>query len=208
MRAIVLVCTLAATGVLLLAGCKTAPTSTEAKATQETEVQNTIRLAKTTDPGLQSFFDKSAGYAVFPNVGAGAYVVGGAYGKGQVFQNGQFIGYTSLTQANVGLQLGGQSYSELIFFQTPEVLDKFKTGNFSFTGEVSAVALTTGAAARTNFQNGVAVFTIKSTGLMFSAAVGGQKFSFQPAGTATASATATTPASSTISATQPAGAPR
>jgi lipid-binding SYLF domain-containing protein len=203
MRAIALVCTIAA-GVFLLAGCSTAPTSAKATTSLETEVQSTIRVAKTTDPGLQSFFDKSAGYAIFPSVGAGAAVVGGAFGRGQLFQNGQFVGYVSLTQATVGFSLGGQSYSELIFLQTPEIVDRFKTGNFAFTAGVSAVALTTGAAARTDFQNGVAVFTMRPTGLMFSAAIGGQKFSFQPAGTATASATATTPAATT----QPASAPR
>jgi lipid-binding SYLF domain-containing protein len=204
MRAIALVCTLAAAGVLLLAGCSTAPKSAKAETSLEAEVQSTIRVAKTTDPGLQSFFDRSAGYAVFPSVGAGAAVVGGAFGRGQLFQSGQFVGYVSLTQATVGFSLGGQSYSELIFLQTPEIVNRFKTGNFSFGAGVSAVALTTGAAARADFQNGVAVFTMRPTGLMFSAAIGGQKFSFQPAGTATASATATAPAATT----QPASASR
>ena len=206
MRAIALVCTLAAASALLLAGCETAPKTPQASASLNTEVQSTVRVAKSTDPGLQSFFDKSAGYAVFPSVGSGAAVVGGAFGRGQVFQNGQFVGYASLTQGTVGLSLGGQSYSELIFFQTPEILDRFKTGNLSFTAETSAVALTAGASAKANFQNGVAVFTMRSTGLMFSAAVGGQKFSFEPAGTATASATATAPAPA--ASTQPASAPR
>jgi hypothetical protein len=204
MRAIALVCTIAAAGALLLAGCETAPKTAQAKTTLESEVQNTIRVAKTTDPGLQSFFDRSAGYAVFPRVGAGAAVVGGSFGRGQVFENGRLVGYATLTQATVGLSLGGQQYSELIFFQTPEVLNNFKTGNLSLTAETSAVALTAGASAKANFSNGVAVFTMQPTGLMFSAAVGGQKFSFEPTA---AAATATTTATTTP-ATQPAGAPR
>jgi hypothetical protein len=195
----------AAAGALLLAGCETAPQTAQARTTLDSEVQNTIRVAKTTDPGLQSFFDSSAGYAVFPRVGAGAAVVGGAFGRGQVFERGRLIGYATLTQATVGLSLGGQEYSELIFFQTPEVLNNFRTGNLSLTAEASGVALTTGASAKANFQNGVAVFTMQPGGLMFSAAVGGQKFNFEPTGTAAASATATAPAPTT---TQPAGAPR
>jgi hypothetical protein len=188
MKAIGLACAVAAVGLLCLTGCQTAPKTAQAETSLETQVQGTIRTAMQQDPSLQQFFDRSAGYAVFPSVGAGAAVVGGAFGRGQVFQNGQFVGYTTLTQATVGLSLGGQQYSELIFFQTQDILNKFKTGQFGFTAEASAVALTTGAAAQTSFRNGVAVFTMSQGGLMFSAAVGGQKFSFSPAGTATASA--------------------
>ncbi len=205
MRAIALVCTLAAASALLLAGCETAPKSPQAKTTLDTEVQNTIRVAKTTDPGLQSFFDKSAGYAVFPRIGSGAAVVGGAFGRGELFQNGQFVGHCSMTQASVGLSLGGQEYSEIVFFETPEALNNFKGGNFALGAETTAVALTTGAAAKASFSNGVAVFTMRPAGLMFSAAVAGQKFAFEPAGMATTSATATTPASTT---TRPAAAPK
>jgi lipid-binding SYLF domain-containing protein len=200
------VCTVAAAGALLLAGCETAPKTTEARATLDSEVQNTIRVARTTDPGLQSFFDKSAGYAVFPRIGSGAAVVGGAFGRGQLFQNGQLVGYCTMTQGSVGLSLGGQEYSEIIFFETPEALNNFKGGNYALGTEATAVALTTGAAAKASFTNGVAVFTMRPAGLMFSAAVAGQKFAFEPIGTATASTTATAPASTTT--TQPASAPR
>lgn len=205
MRAIALVCTLAAASALLLAGCETAPKSPQARTTLDSEVQNTVRVAKTTDPGLQSFFDKSAGYAVFPRIGSGAAVVGAAFGRGEVFQNGQFIGYATLNQASIGASLGGQEYSEIIFFETAEALNNFKGGNFALAAETTAVALTTGASAKASFSNGVAVFTMRPTGLMFSAAVAGQKFAFESAGRATTSATATAPASTT---TQPASAPR
>jgi len=186
MKAIGLAFAIAAVGALCLTGCETAPKSTQGRASLDTEVQSTIRTALQQDPGLQSFFDKSAGYAVFPRVGKGAFVAGGAFGRGELFQNKQFVGYCTLTQATVGLQAGGQEYSELVFLQTPENVNDFKAGSFALTGEASAVALTTGAAAKTNFTNGVAVFTMQPTGLMLAAAVGGQKFSFEPAGTTTA----------------------
>jgi len=204
MRVIALVCTLAAAGALLLGGCSTAPKTAQETETLDTAVQNTIRMARTTDPGLQSFFDKSAGYAVFPRIGSGAAIVGAAFGRGEVFEKGQLVGYATLNQASVGLSLGGQEYSEIIFFETPEALNNFKSGNYALAAETTAVALTTGAAAKASFSNGVAVFTMRPTGLMFSAAVAGQKFNFQPAGTTTTAATTT----STTPATQPAGARR
>jgi lipid-binding SYLF domain-containing protein len=181
MKAIGLAFAIAAVGALCLTGCETAPKSTQQRASLDTEVQSTIQTALHQDPGLRGFMDKSAGYAVFPRVGAGAFVAGGAFGRGELFQNGQFVGYCTMTQGSVGFQAGGEQYSELIFFQTPEALNSFKGGNFALTAETSAVALTTGASAKANFTNGVAVFTMKPTGLMFSAAVGGQKFSYEPA---------------------------
>jgi lipid-binding SYLF domain-containing protein len=183
MKAIGLAFAIAAVSALCLTGCETAPKSTQGKATLDTEVQSTIRTALQQDPGLQGFIDKSAGYAVFPSVGKGAFVAGGAFGRGELFEKGQFVGYCTLTQATVGLSAGGEAYTELVFLETPEALTRFKTGNFALTGETSAVALTTGASAKTNFTNGVAVFTMQPTGLMFSAAVGGQKFSFEAATT-------------------------
>ncbi len=186
MKTIGLAFAMAAVSVLCLTGCETAPKSTQERTSLDTEVQSTIRIALQQDPGLQSFLDKSAGYAVFPSVGKGAFVAGGAFGRGELFQNKQFVGYCTLTQASIGLQAGGEAYSELVFLQTPENVNAFKAGNFALTGDVTAVALTTGASAKTNFTNGVAVFTMQPTGLMVAAAVGGQKFSFEPVGTTTA----------------------
>jgi lipid-binding SYLF domain-containing protein len=186
MKAIGLAFALLAVGALCLTGCETAPKSTQGRASLDTEVQNTIQTALNQDPGLQEFFDKSAGYAVFPRVGKGAFVAGGAFGRGELFENKQLVGYCTLTQASVGFQAGGEQYSELIFLQTPANVNAFKAGSLSLTGEATAVALTAGASAKTNFSNGVAVFTMQPTGLMVAAAVGGQKFSFEPVGTTTA----------------------
>ncbi|MCU0914954.1 MAG: hypothetical protein MUC88_10370 [Planctomycetes bacterium] len=167
-------------GALLLSGCSTTPKS-EAQQTQlATKTQSAVDRAKQADPGLQKFFDSAAGYTVFPSVGKGGIGVGGAYGRGEVFEGGQLAGYSTLTQASIGLQLGGQAYTELIFFEDKTALDRFKAGNFAFAAQVSAVALKSGVSANAKYTNGVAVFTMGEKGLMYEASVGGQKFSFEP----------------------------
>jgi len=138
----------------------------------------TISKFKTEDPTLDRFFQSAAGYAVFPNVGKGAIGVGGAYGKGVVYENGSVVGYTSLSQGTIGLQLGGQAYSEIIFFESAASLSNFKYGNMEFSAQASAVAATAGASADADFEEGVAVFTMAKGGLMYEASIGGQKFSY------------------------------
>lgn len=180
MRTHGLTCVLLAIGVCCLIGCSTAPKSTEQRAELSSEVQAALEAAKGTDPGLERFFDTAAGYAVFPTVGKGAVGVGGAYGRGQLFQNDQLVGYCSLTQASIGLALGGQSYTEIIFFEDQEALDRFKSDDYTFAAQASAVALKSGASANARYSDGVAVFTMGEAGLMVEASVGGQKFSFDP----------------------------
>jgi lipid-binding SYLF domain-containing protein len=192
MRAIAWVSIVAIAGALCLTGCSTAPKTVEGRADLDQSVRHTIDVARQTDPGIQGFIDKSAGYAVFPTVGKGAVVVGGAFGRGELIQGGKMIGYCTLTQAAVGASLGGQSYSELVFFETPTALDNFKSGDYTFAAQVSAVAIKSGASANAKYADGVAVFTLGEEGLMVEASVGGQKFSFQPV--AVAQATPTQPA--------------
>ena len=182
MRTIVWVCALASVGVLLLSGCSTAPKSVAGRENLDTEVQAAIQTARNTDPGLQKFFDTSAGYAVFPSVGKGAIGVGGAYGRGELFQGGQKVGYCTLTQASIGLALGGQEYTEIIFFETPESVNKFKAGDLTFAAQASAVALKSGAAANAKYSDNVLVFALGQAGLMVEASIGGQKFNYQPLG--------------------------
>jgi lipid-binding SYLF domain-containing protein len=134
-----------------------------------------------TDPSIQKFVDESAGYAVFPSVGKGGLVVGGAHGKGLVFEKGGAVaGQATMSQATIGAQAGGQSFSEIIFFETPEALSDFKTGKFEMRADVSAVVAAQGAAKTADYKHGVAVFTLPKKGLMVQAAVGGQKFKFEP----------------------------
>jgi lipid-binding SYLF domain-containing protein len=146
------------------------------------EAQETVAVFKKADPGLSRFFDNAVGYAVFPTVGKGAVGVGGAAGSGVVFEKGKAIGKASLTQVTVGAQLGGQSYSEVIFFETEPALTDFKNGTFALAAQASAVAAAKDASANAKYEKGVAVFTTGKGGLMFEASVGGQKFAFEPFG--------------------------
>lgn len=139
-----------------------------------------VAAFKNRDPGMQVFFDKAHGYAIFPTVGKGGIGVGGAYGKGEVYEKGRLVGHSSLTQLTIGFQLGGQAYSEIIFFKDKATLEDFKSGNFEFSAQASAVAATAGASADADYSNGVAIFTMAKGGLMYEASVGGQKFSFTP----------------------------
>lgn len=144
------------------------------------DVQKAIIEIKKVDPGIQAFLDHSAAYAVFPSVGKGGFVVGGAYGKGLVIVGDRVEGYTTLTQASVGLQLGGQKYSQFIFFKDEIALGNFKRGNMEFGATASAVAITAGASADTSYDKGVAVFTHAAGGLMVEGSISGQKFTYEP----------------------------
>ncbi len=144
------------------------------------EVQETIALFQKTDPGLKKFFNKSKGYAVFPGIGKGAFGVGAAHGNGLVYEKGKLIGETSMTQVTIGFQLGGQSYAEVIFFDSEPALSDFKESKLAFSAQVSAVAAAEGASANAKYQQGVAVFTLAKGGLMYEASIGGQKFKFKP----------------------------
>ena len=149
-----------------------------------------------------SFFNDCYGYAVFPTIGKGGLVVGGAHGKGRVYEHGKHVGDTSMTQLSVGLQAGGQAYSMIIFFQDERAFKEFTRENFEFGADVSAVAITaaasgqvgtTGASAGAsggkkdattagNYYKALAVFTIAKGGAMVQAAVAGQKFTYKPKG--------------------------
>jgi lipid-binding SYLF domain-containing protein len=144
--------------------------------------RDTLSSFLKTDPGLSKFVQNSAGYAVFPSIGKGAIGIGGAHGDGILFERGKAIGKASMTQISVGLQLGGQTYSEIIFFQTPEALAAVKEGNFSLSAQASAVALKSGVSSNARYKDQVAVFTQAQGGLMYEASIGGQKFKFEPFG--------------------------
>jgi len=129
---------------------------------------------------MQSLFDNSAGYVIFPNVGKGAIGVGGAAGNGILYENGNPVGRASMKQVNVGFQFGGKAYREVIFFENQAALDRFKQNKFEFDAQASAVAANVGASANVKYRNGVMVFTQEKGGLMYEASVGGQKFEYSP----------------------------
>ena len=166
-----------AIGVSVVAALLT--TTLPADAQSEKDVQEVIREFEKGDPGMKGWFADAHGYAVFPSVGKGAIGVGGAHGKGLVYERGVLIGKTSLTAVSIGVQLGGQAFREVIFFKDKTALDDFTRGHFEFAAEVSAVALKEGASADLGYNTGVAVMTATKGGLMYEASVGGQKFSFE-----------------------------
>lgn len=153
-------------------------------------------------PAVEPFFENAYGYALFPTIGKAGIGIGGAYGEGKVFRGGEITGTSSIVKLSIGWQLGGQAFSEIIFFQDQRAYDEFTKGEFAFDAQASAVVVTagvqaqagskgasasatagpaTGAQAKTTYNKGMAVFVHAKGGLMYEAAVGGQKFTFTPA---------------------------
>ena len=160
----------------------------------------TIEIFRQSD-AVKPFFESAYGYAVFPMIGKGGFVVGGAYGTGQVYAKGVATGTTRLVKASIGFQAGGQAFSQIIFFQDKRAYEEFTSGSFEFDAGVSAVAITagvqakagtggatagasagpsTGTQAPTIYRKGMAVFVHATGGLMYEATLGGQKFSYTP----------------------------
>jgi len=150
---------------------------------KDQKIMNDAVKAKQTllkaDSGLERFFNESAGYVIFPNVGKGGFIIGGASGNGVVYENGNAIGMADLKKLNIGLQAGGQAIIEVIFFETDTDLQRFTEGKFEFAAETSAVALKSGIAFNAKYKDGVAVFALPKAGLMADASVGGQKFGYK-----------------------------
>jgi lipid-binding SYLF domain-containing protein len=177
----------------LVAGCSPTPTA------DESQYAETIALFRGAGQSAK-FFDTSYGYAVFPAIGKGGLIVGGAHGSGRVYEKGRHVGDAVMNQVTVGAQLGGQAYREIIFFQDKRAFDEFTSGQFELGAQATAVAITAGASAqastggssagassapaaghastRGGYQNGMAVFTVARGGLMYEASVGGQKFGY------------------------------
>jgi lipid-binding SYLF domain-containing protein len=163
------------------------------------QYSDTIALFKNAGDSA-TFFGNCYGYAVFPSVGQGALVVGGAHGNGHVYEHDKYVGDTSMTQVSVGFQAGGRAYSMIVFFQDQRAFQDFTRGDYEFSADVNAVATTAGASgsvgtsgansgasavksdAKTSgsYYKGMAVFTIVKGGAMFQAAVAGQKFTYAP----------------------------
>lgn len=148
-------------------------------AQSEAKVQEVIKKFEEGDPGMQAWFREAYGYVVFPSVGKGGIGIGGARGKGLVYEQGKLVGRSTLTELTVGFQLGGQAFSEVIFFKDKTAFDDFTRGNFEFGAQVSAVALKAGISADLAYNSGVAVVTATKGGLMYEATIGGQKFSYK-----------------------------
>jgi lipid-binding SYLF domain-containing protein len=185
--------------VVLLASIVAAPVS--AKKREVEDYSKTLADFKKISV-VAPFFDSAVGYAVFPTIGKGGLGVGASHGKGQVYRGGQVIGFTSTTDISIGLQAGGQAYSQIIFFESAEALEEFTAGNFEFAASASAIAVQATAEAKAStegagagasgtktgekaavgatYQNGMAVFTMAKGGLMYAATIAGQKYTYKP----------------------------
>jgi lipid-binding SYLF domain-containing protein len=165
------------------------------------DFSETIQLFKEAGAS-RAFFDKSYGYAVFPGIGKGGFIVGGAHGNGRVYRKGVHVGDVSMTQVNIGFQIGGQGFRQIIFFEDQRAFDEFTNGSFEFGADATAVAITaaagasagtTGASAGASegqkeattagkYYRGMATFVIVKGGAMAGVSVGGQKFNYKPLG--------------------------
>lgn len=163
----------------LMVSCATAPSSSEDKQALITEAATRMQQIKTEYPGVGELVKRGYGYSLFPKVGKGGLGVGAAYGRGVVYEQERHIGYSDLTQGSVGLQAGGQTFSELLVFENKSALDRFKEGRLDFAADASAVVLKTGVATNATFVNGVAVVVSPIGGAMLEAAIGGQQFTYQ-----------------------------
>ncbi len=166
---------------------------------QANEYSDTIKIFKHAGES-RSFFKHSYGYALFPTIGKGGFGIGAAYGEGRVYRHNVYVGDTTTTQISLGFQMGGQAYSQVIFFQDKRAYDNFTSGNFEFGAQASAVAITAGAQASATttgisagssggkndastvgeYYRGMATFTVAKGGLMYEAAITGQKFTYTP----------------------------
>ena len=161
-----------------LTGCRATPETEGERQALRDEGKGAVAEMRGKHPELGQILDDAYGYAIFPSVGKGGLIVGGSYGRGEVYRENQFVGYADITQLTVGAQAGGQEFSELIVFQTEDAFNRFRNDQFALAANASAIALKEGAAVTANFQDGVAVFTMAQAGAMVEAAVGGQKFDF------------------------------
>ena len=163
---------------IVFAGCSTAPRRPESRAVLTAQANEAIAIFKEKDPEIQQFFDKSYGYAVFPRIGKGAFWVGGAYGRGEVYEQGKMVGYCDMKQGTLGFSIGGEFFREIIFFRDKSDLDRFKMEQYTFSAQATAVAVMKGAAAKADYKAGMAVFIMLDKGLMADASVGGQEFKY------------------------------
>ena len=181
--------------VAFLLGAATVSVAAEAE-----DYSKTINVFRDSS-AVAKFFQNSYGYAVFPTIGKAGYVIGGSYGKGQVYRGGSVTGKSTVVEGSIGFQLGAEAFSEIIFFQDKRAYDEFTSGNFEFDANAQAVAITagaqaqagtagasagasagpkTGVQAKTEYVNGMATFIHSKGGLMYEFSVGGQKFTFDP----------------------------
>lgn len=163
-------------------GCSTAPSTAEDRAELSRDAKAALVKFKQINPELYQLYNKSSvGVAVFPTVGEGALGIGYAQGRGVLYENGRLTGYALIQKGSIGFQIGGQAYSEIIFFKDNPSLQDLKRETLEFAAEASAVIVESDVSGSADYDNGVRVFIIDAKGAMVEASVGGQQFSYSPA---------------------------
>ena len=165
----------------LMIGCSATPDTPEARDALADQSQSTMRQFRESDSRTNAFFSNAYGYAVFPKITKGSAGIGGAYGRGVVYKGSQMTGYADVTQGSIGAQLGGMSWSEIVFFQNQWAYDKFTSNEFAASADASWAGPNKGGANTLNYNNGVMIFTMDARGFSASAAVGAQQFEFEAA---------------------------
>ncbi len=163
-----------------MAGCSQSvvPETPQEKTSLVQEAEHTVKWASQVNSEVRYYMARSPAYAVFPQVGKGGLIVGAGYGKGALYEQGHFAGYCDVRQLSVGAQIGGQEYSQIVFFETPLALSRFKNGHAVYHAAVSAVAADASASGGSQYQDGIAVIVLDSQGLMAEAAMGRQEFRY------------------------------
>jgi len=157
-------------------GCASSPKTATQKAELHEDADRAVADMTARDPALRPLLDQSAAYIVFPEVKQGGFVVGGAGGKGVLFEKGKPAGFAELSQASVGAQVGGQKYSEIVVIRDQFALDRVRASNFDLGAQASAVIVKSGAAASTRFnESGLAVFVQPTAGAMLNVSLTGQR---------------------------------
>jgi lipid-binding SYLF domain-containing protein len=164
----------------VLVGCSTAPATQESRKELLEKATTAMTEMNREHPEAGAFASKGSGYAIFPEVTKGGLGFGGAYGRGVVYERGQHIGYADMKQGSFGLQIGGQTYSELIVFETKAALERFQHGRLEFAADASAVIVKTGVATNARFVDGIAIIVRPIAGAMVEASVGGQQLTYVP----------------------------
>ena len=162
---------------LLAASTSTLTARAEDLKAKAEEAVGNFKLA---DPGLTNFFAKAAGYVILPKVGEGGFIFGGEKGDGLVYEKEKLTGKVTMKGFSVGAQVGGGSFAEVIFFETAEGLKAFKETKYEMSAKAKANVAASGVSQNAKYDQGVAVFTLPTSGVMLAAAIGGQKFEFSP----------------------------
>ena len=127
-------------------------------------------------PSAEELFKKAYGYAVFDNLKI-AFGISGGGGNGVAVnkETGKRI-YMKMGTAGIGLGLGGQRYQVIFFFADRATFDRFVNKGWEADATAQAAAGKSGANAKTDFRNGMAVYQMTEAGLMAHADIAGTKY--------------------------------